>query len=70
MTFSVENRNESTCLVTAIERTDELQWMPELPFRYYMLGLRDFVMSGDFGVIGASDAVSCFLGLVLRKLER
>jgi hypothetical protein len=53
-----------------IERTDELQWMPELPFRYYMLGFRDFIMSDDFGVMGASDAASCFLGLVLRKLER
>jgi hypothetical protein len=53
-----------------IERTDELQWMPELPFRYYMLGFRDFVMSDDFGAMGASDAASCFLGLVLRKLER
>jgi hypothetical protein len=30
-----------------IERTDELRWMPESPFRYYMLGFRDFVMSDD-----------------------
>jgi hypothetical protein len=53
-----------------IERTDELRWMPESPFRYYMLGFRDFVMSDDFGELGAADAASCFLGLVLEKLEK
>ncbi|PYT45512.1 MAG: hypothetical protein DMG47_08120 [Acidobacteria bacterium] len=53
-----------------IERTDELRWMPEVPFRYYMLGFRDFVMAGEFDHLGASDAASCFLGLVLEKLEK
>jgi hypothetical protein len=41
--------------------------MPEIPFRYYMLGYRDFVMSRDPD--NAADAASCFLGLVLQKLE-
>jgi hypothetical protein len=49
--------------------TDEVRWMPEIPFRYYMLGFRDFVMSGDFEHLSASDAASCFLGLVAEKLE-
>lgn len=53
-----------------IERTDELRWMPEIPFRYYMLGFRDFVMSDDLGDMGAPDAVSCFLELVLEKLRK
>ncbi|HZV88613.1 MAG TPA: hypothetical protein VFF95_13770 [Candidatus Binatus sp.] len=53
-----------------IERTDELRWMPELPFRYYMLGFRDFVMAGKFDPLWASDAASCFVGLVLEKLEK
>src|SRR5271163_62939 len=53
-----------------IERTDELRWMPEIPFRYYMLGFRDFVMAGDFQQLKASDAASCFLGLVLEKLGK
>src|SRR5580704_14707898 len=53
-----------------IERTDELRWMPELPFRYYMLGFRDFVISDDLGEMGAPDAASCFLGLVLEKLQK
>jgi hypothetical protein len=52
-----------------IQRTDELRWMPELPFGYYILGFRDLVMSDDLGEMGAPDAVSCFLGLVLQKLE-
>jgi hypothetical protein len=54
----------------AIERTDELRWMPEAPFRYYMLGFRDFVMAGELEHLGASDAASCFLNLVLDKLEK
>jgi hypothetical protein len=53
-----------------IERTDELRWMPILPFRYYMLGFRDFVMAGNFDHLQDSDAASCFLGLVEEKLER
>ena len=53
-----------------IERTDELRWMPDVPFRYYMLGFRDFVMGKKFGFLNASDAASCFLGLVSEKLEK
>jgi len=53
-----------------IERTDELRWMPELPFRYYMLGFRDFLIAGKFDPFWASDAASCFRGLVLEKLEK
>jgi hypothetical protein len=53
-----------------IERTSELRFMPEVPFRYYMLGFRDFVMAGDFEDLWASDAASCFLGLVAEKLEK
>ena len=53
-----------------IERTDELRWMPVAPFRYYMLGFRDFVMAGEFDPTWAADAASCFLGLVLEKLEK
>jgi hypothetical protein len=53
-----------------IERADELRWMPPIPFRYYMLGFRDFVMDGKFDYTWASDAASCFLDLVLEKLEK
>ena len=53
-----------------VASTDELRWMPEVPFRYYMFGFRDFVMAKEFGFLDASDAASCFLGLVLEKLEK
>lgn len=53
-----------------IERTCELRWMPQIPFRYYVLGFRDFVLAGESEYLGASDAASCFLGLVLEKLEK
>jgi len=52
-----------------IERTGDLRFMPEIPFRYYMIGFRDFMMAGDFEYEGA-DAASCFLRLVLQKLEQ
>src|SRR5215467_8976197 len=38
--------------------------------RYYMLGFRDFVMARDFEDLWASDAASCFLGLVEEKLQK
>ena len=50
--------------------TDDLRWMPEIPFRYYILGFRDVVMARQFDFREGSDAASCFLGLVLEKLER
>src|ERR1700756_3261743 len=53
-----------------VEMTDELRWMPEVPFRFYMLGFRDFVMARNYGFLNASDAASCFLGLVLEKLDK
>ncbi|MGA8408595.1 MAG: hypothetical protein WB680_15575 [Candidatus Acidiferrales bacterium] len=53
-----------------IERTSELRYMPEIPFRYYLQGFRDFVMAGEFEELGAADAANCFLGLVLEKLEK
>ena len=49
-----------------IKLTGELRRMPQVPFRYYMLGFRDFVISEE---LEASDAANCFLSLVLEKLE-
>ncbi len=53
-----------------IEATDELRFMPEAPFRYYMLCFRDAVMAWELEESYAADAASCFLGLILQKLER
>jgi hypothetical protein len=43
-----------------IERTSDLRWMPAGPFRYYMLGFRDFVMAmpGDFPTLQTRRVVS------------
>jgi len=53
-----------------IERTDDLRWMPELPFRYYMLGFRDFVAHAEINPDWAPDAATCFLDLTLEKLRK
>jgi hypothetical protein len=52
-----------------IERASELRWMPELPFRYYMIGFQDCLMDGDFDFLEASNAANCFLNLILEMLE-
>ena len=49
--------------------TDDLSRMPDVPFRYYMLGFRDFITTTDFDFLEAPDAASCFLVLILEKLE-
>jgi hypothetical protein len=51
-----------------IEAAEDLRFMPEIPFRYYILGFRDRVMSGGFEPYD-SDAASCFLHLVVEKLK-
>jgi hypothetical protein len=53
-----------------IERTSDLRSMPSVPFKYYMIGFRDFIRAGDFGhPCDAADGASCFIRLVLEKLE-
>jgi hypothetical protein len=52
-----------------VEAASDLRFMPEISFRYYMLGFRDCVMSGGFEPCNNSDAASCFLHLVTEKLE-
>jgi hypothetical protein len=51
----------------AIESASDLQFMPEIPFRYYVVGFRDSVVSAEGR--DRSDAASCFLNLVLQKLK-
>ena len=53
-----------------IERTDGLRWMPEVPFRYYKRGFRDFVNARRIAPGWAPDTASCFLGLVEEKLQK
>ena len=53
----------------AIATTNDLRWMPRIPFQYYMMGFRDYIASGNFESTWASDSASCFLRLVQEKLE-
>jgi hypothetical protein len=53
-----------------IEKTEDLRWMPRVPFQYYMIGFRDALVSPGWEPCNDSDAASCFLRLVLEKLER
>jgi hypothetical protein len=53
-----------------IEGASDLRFMPEIPFRYYMLGYRDFVISRNFEVCEDASAADCFLSLVQHKLEK
>jgi hypothetical protein len=48
---------------------DGLRRMPPIPFRYYMSGFADFVMSGNFHEMNAPDIASSFLVLVEEKLN-
>lgn len=44
--------------------------MPEIPFRYYMLSFKNYLAGPQFlETYEACDAASCFLGLVLDKLD-
>lgn len=53
-----------------VATTDVLRWMPRVPFQYYMIGFRDYIRPGNFNPSWVSDSASCFLGLILEKLER
>ena len=54
-----------------LERVSELRFMPAMPFRYYVIAFRDFVLSvaDDDDECMRSDAASSFLRLVEDRLE-
>lgn len=54
-----------------LEACDELRFMPGIPFRYYMLAFRNYVISkGLLSNDMASDATSSFLDLIVEKLAK
>ncbi|MEZ9369749.1 hypothetical protein AB4140_13100 [Shewanella sp. 10N.286.51.B2] len=53
-----------------LERADELRFMPDEPFQYYILGFRDFILAGNFQLFDAADAASSFLKLVEYRLSK
>ena len=52
-----------------IEVASELQFMPRIPFQYYMAGFRDSVLSLKHHELDISTSASSFLNLVLYKLK-
>ncbi|HEY1528602.1 MAG TPA: hypothetical protein VGH51_20440 [Candidatus Angelobacter sp.] len=54
----------------ALATTEDLRRMPRVPFQYYMLGFRDAIAAEAFEPTWKSDAASCFLGLILEKIEK
>ncbi|MBU2714152.1 hypothetical protein, partial [Zooshikella harenae] len=52
-----------------IERCSDIRWMPIVPFQYYIFGLKHYIDSGDFSDFNKPDAASCFIELVLDKLN-
>lgn len=52
-----------------IELAYEIRFMPKNPFGYYILGLRDFILAGDFPEHEAADFTSYFLDMVVYVLE-
>ncbi len=55
----------------ALERAEDLQFMPAVPFQYYVFAFRDFVLSDEARVddCDAADAASSFLRLLEWRLE-
>nr|WP_159063700.1 hypothetical protein [Thaumasiovibrio occultus] len=53
-----------------IERSFEIASMPTKPFQYYMLGFRDFILTGELDHFSAADAASSYIRLIERMLER
>jgi len=58
---------------SSIERAEDLRFMPPIPFQYYIFSFCDFVTSSEVFTLNegmdASDAASCFLNLIIYKLE-
>ena len=54
----------------ALTLFDELLFMPAVPFRYYALAFRNYVLAGVFPELEASDAANSFLSLILARLQR
>lgn len=57
-------------ITAPVAAAGELEFMPPIPFQYYMIGFRDSVLSGKHDEAEAANAASCFLRMVLFKLKK
>lgn len=51
-----------------LTRVTDLRFMPEIPFKYYMLGFCDFIKSNSFDESDAPDVAYGFVTLIEDKL--
>ena len=49
-------------------RTSDLKFMPEIPFKYYMMGFLDFIQKELYEEFDKPDVMNCFVTLVEDKL--
>lgn len=64
------NEQMQNRFITApVAAAGELEFMPPIPFQYYMIGFRDSVLSGKHDEVEAANAASCFVRLVYEKLK-
>lgn len=56
-------------ITSPVAAAGELEFMPPIPFQYYMVGFRDSVLSGKHDEVEAANAASCFVRLVYEKLK-
>ena len=52
---------------SAISRQEDLMWMPNPPFQYYIQAYKEYMLSDRSE--GDSDGASCYLSLIKFKLE-
>jgi len=55
---------------TVLERAEELWYMPDRPFRYYIFGFKQYLERTSFPNFDSSDAASSFLRLIETLEEK
>jgi len=50
-------------------RATDLRFMPAKPFRYYMIGFKDFASNKSLDEFSRGEAASCFFRIIEYKLE-
>ncbi|MBF0368791.1 MAG: hypothetical protein HQL52_04960 [Magnetococcales bacterium] len=65
-----KSRGEVQCLFyeNVLMCAEDLRWMPRVPFQYYVLGFRDYLLSEGINRDEMAEGADSFLNLVLDKL--
>ncbi len=52
------------------ERCFDLEYMPLIPFQYYIFGLKQYIDTGNIDQFDKPDTANCFIELVEDKLKK